>query len=252
MELFFYTWVARYGARVIALDGGADQAEVEGRGHEWIASPAATMRGLGLSPESVSDLVISHVHWDHAGNLDLFPRARVWVSRDDVAFAHGPAQRHPFLRRPYVERQLAVLDAVRATGRVSYIECGGIVDLDEGLTVHALRGHTAGNLVVCVPTSRGQIVLAADCAHYLRNLDLGVPFPAVLRTDQYLDSLDVLVSLAGGDQARIVPGHDPAVAMTYPSPAGISHAFALHVAPDTTATGDDVSHLFAPPLGGAL
>src|SRR5699024_3010021 len=130
---------------------------------------------VGISAEQVTDLVVTHMHWDHMGNLDRFPNARLLVHKQEMAHATGCGMCHPTLRRPYDVEQ--VCDVIRAlyAGRVQFNH--GDVDIAPGMSAHLVGGHTPGLQVVRVRTQRGNVVVASDAAHFYANGTTGNPFP---------------------------------------------------------------------------
>jgi glyoxylase-like metal-dependent hydrolase (beta-lactamase superfamily II) len=163
-------------------------------------------------------VVITHLHYDHAGNLDLFPRARLHLQDAEMAYCSGRAMTHPHLAAPF--------DAERVVGMVQNVFRGRVVfhagdaPLADGITLHLLSGHTLGLQAVRVMTSRGPVVLASDAAHFWANLERGIPFPIVADVPAYLESLRRLRQLAPSLD-HIIPGHDPQVLECFPQEAGV-------------------------------
>lgn len=213
-SLYCYVWAAVGGDRVVLIDGGASEETAAGRGIDYERHPVDSLRDLGLGPEEVSDVVLTHLHWDHAGNLAAFGHARFHLHAAETAYATGPAMAHRYLRRPYDRGQLADLIALIHDGRVEFNP--GVAEIAPGITAHHLGGHTPGLQVVRVETARGPVVVASDAMHYLDNGRTGVPFPVVVHLDDYCAAAAELTRLAGAPE-RIIAGHDPAVAAAYPS-----------------------------------
>jgi len=212
MRLDFDMWVVRGGDRVIVVDTGFSRAAGERRGRVLERRPADALRECGIEPDEVTDVVLTHLHYDHAGNLGDFPDARVLIQQDEVAYATGGSMRHPQLSHFFDVDD--VCDVVRRTfdGRVDHL--AGAHVLHDGVELHPVGGHTPGLQVVRVRTERGWVVLASDALHYYANLELRNPFPAVVDVPAMFTAFDTVVALADGPD-HIVPGHDPAVMDRY-------------------------------------
>ena len=231
MPLDFFCWIAVRQDCVVLIDSGCDAATCDKRGHQFLCCPTAAMAELGLAPDEVTDVVVTHMHWDHLGNLEKFPKARIHVHKSEMAYATGPDMCHPALRGPYdVEQVCNLLHALYAD-RVTFTE--GEHQIAPGLTVHAVGGHAPGLQIVDVATARGQVILASDAMHFFKNGTLANPFPVVVDVRDYIDGLATVQRLAA-DPSRIVPGHDPALRQMYPKVAGTDHVWDLNIPPVET------------------
>jgi glyoxylase-like metal-dependent hydrolase (beta-lactamase superfamily II) len=212
-SLACYAWVARSAERVVLVDTGCDETTATSRGIAFERLPQDSLRRLDIAPEDVTDVVLTHLHWDHAGTLDRLPGARVHLHPAEIAHATGPAMGHAFLRRPYAPHQLAtVLELVHGE-RVAFT--GATTEVAPGLTVHHVGGHTPGMQVVRVPTRRGPVVLAGDARHYDANADTGVPFPVLVDVEAYCHAGATVERLAASPE-HVVAGHEPAITRRYP------------------------------------
>jgi glyoxylase-like metal-dependent hydrolase (beta-lactamase superfamily II) len=160
----------------------------------------------------VSDVVITHLHWDHAGNIDLFPTATFHIQDAEMAQATGRCICHKWFRRQSEVDDVVALVRNLYAGRVAFHDGDG--EIAPGVTVHLIGGHTGGLQVVRVHTARGWVVLASDAVHYWTNIEERNPFPAadVLGA---IEGFAVVEKLADGP-THIIPGHDPAVLTRFP------------------------------------
>jgi glyoxylase-like metal-dependent hydrolase (beta-lactamase superfamily II) len=171
------------------------------------------LRAVGVEPASVQDVVISHMHYDHAGNTELFPAARFHLQEEEMAFCTGSAMCHPLMRSPFEARDVQAMVGRLFAGRVVYHPAES--QLAPGLVLHRVGGHTRGLQVLRVMTRRGWVVLASDAAHFYANWHERRPFPIVDSVPAYLDALDKVERLADSP-AHVIPGHDPLVLQRYP------------------------------------
>ncbi len=226
MDYFF--WVLRGGGRTVVVDTGYDVAVGERRGRTTLCAPVEALARLGVDPASVDDLVITHLHYDHVGNVGAFPAARLSVQRRELDFWTAPIaakpQFAPLVERPEVER-------VAATVRDGH---GRVVDgngpLLPGIVAFDVGGHSPGQQVTVVNAAAGPVILASDAIHYYEELELDRPFEVVVDLAEMYEGYDLLRELAELPGAVLVPGHDPAVAERFPALDGHPAELAVRVA----------------------
>jgi glyoxylase-like metal-dependent hydrolase (beta-lactamase superfamily II) len=228
MPLDYYVWVIKGDARTIVVDTGFDSAAAVSRGRTLIRPVADGLAAIDVDPRDVSDVVITHMHYDHAGNVALFPRARFHVQDAEMSYCTGRAMSHPHLSTPFDAENVVEMVRRLFDGRVVF-HAGDSV-LYPGVTLHHLSGHTLGLQAVRVDTARGPVVLASDAAHLWANLERETPFPIVADVPAYLESLRALRRLAPSID-HIIPGHDPGVLARFPKEAGIDDVVRLDLAP---------------------
>ncbi|HXZ01424.1 MAG TPA: N-acyl homoserine lactonase family protein [Stellaceae bacterium] len=213
--LDYFVWVARRSDRVFLVDTGFGEAAARARQRQLLRLPADGVKALGIDPATIEDVIITHLHYDHAGTLDAFPRARFHIQDREMAFATGRCMCHPVMRHAFAAEDVMAMVRHIFAGRVHFHD--GDEDLAAGLSVHRIGGHTAGIQCVRVLTRRGWVVLASDTSHLYANMEQGRPFPIVLNVADMLEGHKRLYQLA--DTARhIVPGHDPLVMRRYRAP----------------------------------
>jgi len=228
MPLDFYVWVIRDRNRTILVDTGFSAEMAARRKRRYLQSPVALLQKLGIDAAGVQDIVITHMHYDHAGNIGAFPNARLHLQEAEMAYCTGRCMCHDVMRKPFEARDVAAAIERLYAGRVQF--ANGDQEIAPGVSVHLLGGHTAGLQVVRVHTSRGYVVLASDAAHYWDNLRSRRPFPIVLDVVRMLEAHSLIEQLADGPD-HIIPGHDPAVRLRFPSWNGEPDIVELHRLP---------------------
>jgi glyoxylase-like metal-dependent hydrolase (beta-lactamase superfamily II) len=212
----FYVWAIVGGGRTIVVDTGF-KAEVGARKRpDWkfLEAPDKLLSHIGIDAASASDVVVTHLDWDHCGNTDFFPKATFHIQDEEVAFRTGRLMAQPFYAmRSELDDVLTTVRNVYA-GRVRFHD--GTSEIAPGVTLHLIGGHTAGMQVVRVPTARGWVVLASDAAHYWANFRERRPFPLVLDVGKMLEGYRTMAELADGPD-HVIPGHDPEVVARFPS-----------------------------------
>jgi glyoxylase-like metal-dependent hydrolase (beta-lactamase superfamily II) len=213
MPIDYFVWVIRNSERTIVVDTGFDYPAARARGRTLLTHPVDALREIGIDPEQVGDVVITHLHYDHAGNLGAFPNARFHLQDSEMIYATGRCMCHPRLRYPFeIEDVVTMVRRVYA-GRVNFVD--GDEEIAPGISLHHVPGHTRGLQCVRVETARGPLVLASDAAHFYANIERQNPFPILVDLAAMMESWRKLARLAG-DQLRTVPGHDPLVMQRYP------------------------------------
>jgi glyoxylase-like metal-dependent hydrolase (beta-lactamase superfamily II) len=214
--LDYYVWVARRSDRLFVIDTGFGEEAAGRRQRELLIRPASALAVLGIDAAKVEDVVLTHLHFDHAGTIDDFPRARLHLQDSEAAFATGRCMCHEFLRRPFdVEDVVSFVRRLYA-GHVCFHD--GVSHLADGLSLHRIGGHSTGLQAVRVWTRRGWVVLASDAAHLYANFRERRPFPVVVDAAAMLEGYRILHELASSPD-HIIPGHDPLVMALYPAVA---------------------------------
>jgi glyoxylase-like metal-dependent hydrolase (beta-lactamase superfamily II) len=213
MPLDFYVWIARCRERTVLIDTGFDARSAEQRARPIAAAPSELLRRIGIDPEAIEDIVITHLHYDHAGGIQDFPAARIHVQDREVGFATGRCMGHPHLRAPFAGEDIASLMRILHAGRVVFHD--GDEPLFDGMSLHLLPGHSQGLQGVKIATRRGDVLLASDATHYYANALEQRPYILTVDLVQTLDSYERLHQLVD-HPSRIVPGHDPRVGEIYP------------------------------------
>lgn len=214
MPLSYYVWVVRNAHRTIVVDTGFDQGSADKRRRDLLRPVGEGLKTIGIAPESVQTVLITHMHYDHAGNDDLFPNARFHVQDCEMNYATGRCMCHHGLNHPYdVDNVVAMVRRVYA-GRVDFHD--GDSEVAPGITLHKIGGHSRGLQSVRVKTARGHVMLASDAAHFYAHLDRQKIFPTVDSVADVLLGYERVLKLATS-RDHVVPGHDPRVLEIYPA-----------------------------------
>jgi glyoxylase-like metal-dependent hydrolase (beta-lactamase superfamily II) len=216
MPLDYFVWLVRSADRDIVVDTGFSAAMAAKRARDHIRCPSDGLRLLGCEARTVMDVIVTHLHYDHIGNFELFPAAKFHLQDQEMRYATGRHMGQPVFRGAYeVEDVVGMVRSVYA-GRVRFHEGDG--EVAPGVTVHLIGGHTMGLQVVRVATRRGALVLASDASHFYANMEQVRPFPIVYSVADMVEGYAQLRALAASSD-HIIPGHDPLVMQRYPAPA---------------------------------
>lgn len=229
MPMDYFVWLIRGGGRAFVVDTGFAQEAADRRRRRLLRSPAEGLAALGVDASAVEDVVITHLHYDHAGNLPLFGNARLHLQESELAYATGPAMAHGPIAHSFDAEDVVTMVRRVFAGRVRFHP--GDATLAPGVTLHHIGGHTRGLQVVRVTTARGPVVLASDATHFWANLERRNPFPILVDLQAVLDGYDRLLELAPSLD-HVIPGHDPQVLSRFRRfPAEHVEIACLHEAP---------------------
>jgi glyoxylase-like metal-dependent hydrolase (beta-lactamase superfamily II) len=212
-DMDYFVWVLDNGQRKIVVDTGYDASEAAHRDRPILRDPAKAIEVVGVDAETVDTVIITHLHYDHAGGLDRYPNATFHLQAAEMAYATGPCMCHDALQMPFSANH--VCDMVRHvySGRVVFHDGAGQVA--PGVRVHCVGGHSRGLQVVDVDTQSGPLCLASDASHFYENFIERKPFPIVVDLEPMLQGYDTIQKLAG-TRDRVIPGHDPLVTKMVP------------------------------------
>src|SRR5262249_53169914 len=139
--------------------------------------PSDALERAGVAPDSVTDVIVSHVHWDHLDGADLFRNARVWIQREEYEYYVGDDGTPAHSAIDSVDASM--LADLRKKGRVQLVD-GDDKEILPGLTVYTGGKHTFASQYVGIRTEKGTVVLASDNMYLYENLDRHVPIAQTL------------------------------------------------------------------------
>jgi glyoxylase-like metal-dependent hydrolase (beta-lactamase superfamily II) len=228
MPIDYYVWAIRGEGRTIVVDTGFGPRSAAARGRTLMQTPNAALAAVGIDAATVSDVIITHLHYDHAGCLEDFPAAMFHLQDAEMSFATGRCMCHAALRAPMELED--VLQAVREVyaGRVRFHD--GTATIAPGITTHLVGGHSGGLQIVRVHTDRGWVVLASDAAHFWANIRRRQPFPLVVDVFRMAEGWRICEELSDGPD-HVIPGHDPLVLTRFPQVPGNPEAVRLDLPP---------------------
>jgi len=233
MDYFF--WALRSGERTIVVDTGANSAKMPPRGRRSLIEPEAALAGVGIDAAEVTEVFLTHAHWDHIGNLDLFPKAHFWMQAREMASITGPDMTYKKIRGAYQPDEVQRLVGLLYENRLTFLEGDGA--FAPGVDYVLLAGHSAGQTGLRVQTERGPVLLASDAVHYYREIAEELTFAAFNDVKEMLASLRRCRAEVDGDWSRLLPGHDPIVSAAYPAETHLENGEPVALRLDLAPTG---------------
>ena len=109
MPLDYFVWGLISESRIIVVDTGFDRAMADKRGRTLLKPLSDGLRAIGIEPAKVEDVLITHMHYDHCGNHELFPVARFHVQDREMQFVTGRSMTHAAMRVPFEENDVVAM-----------------------------------------------------------------------------------------------------------------------------------------------
>jgi glyoxylase-like metal-dependent hydrolase (beta-lactamase superfamily II) len=209
MDIAMVVWLVRGGGHNVLVDSGFYRPQFF---QHWnvknFRKPSEAIGAAGLKPEDITDVIITHLHWDHADGADLFPKARIWVQRDEYNYYTGEAWHGPRTHGGIEPDDVLSFVKMNIDGRVGFVE-GDAKEILPGITCYTGGKHTYASQYVGVRTAKGAVILASDNVYLYENLEKHLPISQSLDQESNLRAQDRMRTLAA-EERLIVPGHDPA------------------------------------------
>jgi len=220
LQMDYFFWVARNPARSVVIDTGFSPAGAAARGRTMLMDTMPALQSAGLTPDAITQVVLTHAHYDHIGGLPAFTgtgtAAEVIMTRDEYDFWTGPMGRRGQFAHITEASELDHLRELRAAGRLTL--AGPAHQVAPGIELIQVGGHTPGQAIVTVATAGGPVILASDAVHYYEELERDRPFSIVACLADMYAAFDQIRELAEAG-ALVVAGHDPQVAERFGVPA---------------------------------
>jgi glyoxylase-like metal-dependent hydrolase (beta-lactamase superfamily II) len=215
LDIAMIVWLVKGNGRTILVDSGFYRPQFL---KQWTVKdfmkPSDAVAQAGVKPENITDVVITHMHWDHADGMDLFPKARIWLQKDEYTYYTGEAWQQKNTHGGIDPDDVLAVVKLNTEGRVGLVN-GDAQEIFPGITCYTGGKHTYQSQYVGVNTKEGTVVLASDNMYLYENLDKHLPIAQTLDASSNLRAQDRMKELAARPNL-IIPGHDPAEFERFP------------------------------------
>ena len=178
--------------------------------------PSEAVGRAGINADQVTDVIITHMHWDHAGGITLFPKARIWIQKEEYNYYTGEAWQSPATHGGIDAEDVAALVRRNVEGSVSFVN-GDDQEPIPGVRLYTGGRHTFASQYAGVNTKAGTVIIASDNCYLYENLDKHAAIAQTLDAASNLRAQDRMRSLASAPRL-VVPGHDPEVFVRFNKP----------------------------------
>ena len=208
-DLPFAMCVAKSKQHVVVLDAGyVDQALGKPFNATGWTEYAALLGEIGLTPEQVDFVTISHLHFDHAGGTSRFPKAQFIVERRELEYAAGALPHNSAAKGAVVAEDVLALVQLNWQGRVLLAD-GDVESVVPGVDVYLTPGHTAGTMTTCLDTVKGRVCYSSDAVYTYRNIEEDIPLGLALNVGEAVESYKKIRKVLRG--GLLIPGHEPRI-----------------------------------------
>ena len=217
IDTVYVLWLIRGGGRNILFDSGFHR---ERWFKEWTIKdylrPDEAVRLAGVKPEDVTDVVISHAHWDHMGGIDLFPKANVWIQKEEFRYYAGEAWQPGGDHGGIDPDDVQQLVRLNTEGRLRMVD-GDDIQIFPGIRAYTGARHTFASQYLRIE-GNPPFVLASDSVYLYRNLLEHKPSATFSEADYpaNIKNQERMIQLAGSPD-RVVPGHDALQFVKFPT-----------------------------------
>jgi glyoxylase-like metal-dependent hydrolase (beta-lactamase superfamily II) len=218
MDLQMMIWLLKgsNGKRILIDTGCYRDTIAQFKGITNFIKPSDTLVKVGLSANDITDIIISHMHWDHADGIDLFPNAKIWIQKEEYDYYTGAAWQPGGKHGGIEPDDVLTLVRLNTQQKVNLID-GDDREILDGIRVYTGGRHTFASQYVGVRTANGTVVIASDNMYLYENLEKHAPIAQTFDADSNIKAQDRMRQIASRADL-IIPGHDPEVFVKFPKP----------------------------------
>ena len=176
--------------------------------------PDALLKRININPNDITDVIITHPHWDHIGGVDLFPNAMAWMQKEDFNYFVGTAWQKGGDSENFTDKDVSKIIQKNIDGKLTLIN-GDSVEIMPNIKVFTGSKHTYESQYVLIGTGADKVIIASDNSWLYYNLTNLLPIPITFDQEAYLKNLKRMISMVKNIDL-IIPGHDPLVFTKFP------------------------------------
>lgn len=184
--------------------------------NEKYLRPDLVLKSINVLPSDITDIILTHPHWDHIGGITLFPKATVWMQKDDFEYYVGGEWQEDGHSEGFTKKNIPDILNVKSEGRLHLVK-GDNIEIMPGIRAFIGSKHSFENqyLIVNSNSAKSKILLASDASWYYYNLNNLRSVPLVIDPKAYVEALKRMKTLVS-DPDLIIPGHDDLVFSKFP------------------------------------
>ena len=214
IKINYYIWVVKGKNETFVVDSGVAPPLAEEMGLHGYVNPVHVLARIGINASNIKKVVITHIHFDHANGIELFPHATFYIQEKEFNFwtKHPLSKKPPFLMLSAPDRNVH-LAKLEGTERLVLLR--GDQGLLPGIELLLAPGHTPGLQAVAVNTIKGTAIVGSDCAHIFRNYEEEIPSCFITDMIAWMKTYDKLKRKVSSVDL-LFPGHDMKMLTQYP------------------------------------
>ena len=210
----YYIWCIKGCGETIIVDTGIAPPFAKKLKLPGYSSPKEILSRINVNVDEVQKVIISHLHFDHANGVSLFPNATFYLQKAEYDFwVKDPIASRPPFKFYLDESSNAYLKSLEETARLSLLQ--GDQNILPGVECLLAAGHSVANQAVAVNTNKGTAILGSDCGHFFRNYREDWPSIFITNLVEWMKSYDKLRAKVSS-MNLLFPGHDPIMTEDYP------------------------------------
>jgi glyoxylase-like metal-dependent hydrolase (beta-lactamase superfamily II) len=216
----FMFWLLKGNGKYILVDAGFLLNENSNRNHYWNSinyiRPDSALLRINIKANEITDIIISHPHWDHIGGIVLFPSAQIWMQNDDYNYFTGTAWQKKGNNGGFQKEDVKEIVSRNLDGKLNLVK-GDSIEIIPGIRVFIGSKHTWESQYVLVNTKKDKVIIASDNSWYYYNLEhlVSIPIKYTFDPSAYVKQLKRMRAMQP-DVSLIIPGHDALVFSKFP------------------------------------
>ena len=213
VERNYYLWCLKGPKTTVIVDTGVSPQMAQERKLAGYISPSEVLKKIDVDAVKVEHVILTHIHWDHAGGLSLFPNAHIYIQKNEYQFwMKDPIAKRPPFTFYWDELLKTEIEAIANEERL--VQINGDRKILPGIECLLAPGHSIALQAVAVNTAAGTAILGSDCAHVFKNYQQDWPSALIVDMVSWMRSFDKLKSRVSSP-ALLFPGHDPLMSQNY-------------------------------------
>jgi glyoxylase-like metal-dependent hydrolase (beta-lactamase superfamily II) len=220
MNMYFMYWLIRgnNGKNILVDAGFLNDLDIFKKlNTSFYIRPDSVLLELNIKADEITDIILTHPHWDHIDGIRLFPNAHIWIQKEDYNYFVGEAWQKEGRNHGFYKRDVDSLVSQNIAGKLTLVD-GDDKEIIPGIKVYTGSRHTFNSQYVLVQTGGDKVILASDNIWIYYNLDhlKSSPYPnGTFDTTAYVRSMQRMKTQAS-EIKYIIPGHDPAIFSRFP------------------------------------